>query len=117
MQTRLYQRASFSGVVLDDTGLARPPSQDVDKFAVEFSQERILDADADQIFLTVSEGDSAIVRDRFMANPLWSRLTGELREVSNDVWIVGVGLLAAHAVLDDLAEAFGVDPASARKPG
>jgi len=116
MQTRLYQRASFSGIVLADTGLARPPSQDVDAFAVEFSPERILDADADQIFLTVAEGDSAPVRDRFISNPLWSRLTGEIREVSNDVWILAVGLLSAHAMLGDLAATFDVDPAAAMKP-
>jgi iron complex transport system substrate-binding protein len=111
MQTRLYQRASFSGIVLDDTGLARPPSQNVDEFAVEFSPEKILDADADYIFLTVAEGDSAPIRDQFMSNPLWSRLTGEIHEVSNDVWIVAVGLLGAHAVLDDLAKTFSVDSA------
>jgi iron complex transport system substrate-binding protein len=124
-QTRLYQRASFSGIVLADTGLARPPSQNVDDFAVEFSQERTLDADADQIFVTVAggdsvftvaEGDSATVRDRFLRNPLWSRLTGKVHEVSNEVWIVSVGLLGAHALLDDLATAFGVDPASATRP-
>jgi iron complex transport system substrate-binding protein len=36
--------------------------------------------------------------------------------VSNDVWIVAVGLLGAHALLDDLAAAFGVDPAPATRP-
>lgn len=116
-QTRLYQRASFSGIVLADAGLARPPSQDVNEFVTEFSEERILDADADQIFLTVAEGNSVPVRDRFTSNPLWSRLTGEIHEVSNDVWIVAVGLLGAHAVLDDLARTFGVDPAAAENPG
>ncbi len=102
--------------MLADTGLARPPAQDVDEFAVEFSQERILDADADHIFLTVAAGDSAAIRDRFTSNPLWGRLTGEIHEVSNDVWIVAVGLLGAHAVLDDLAATFGVDPVSTNKP-
>lgn len=116
MQTRLYQLASFSGIVLTDTGLARPPSQNVNKLAEEFSLERILDADADHIFLTVAEGDSAPIRDQFLNNPLWSRLTGEIHEVDNDVWIIAVGLLGAHAVLDDLAETFGVDPVSANKP-
>ncbi len=116
MQTRLYQHVSFSGIVLADAGLARPPSQDVNDFAVEFSEERILDADAGQIFLTVADVESAAVRDRFMSNPLWSRLTGEIHEVSNDVWIIAVGVLGAHAVLDDLAETFNVDPASANKP-
>ncbi len=44
--TRLYQKASFSGIVLKDAGLARPKSQDVDGFALEISPERIKDADA-----------------------------------------------------------------------
>ncbi len=111
-ETRLYQRKSFSGVVLEDTGLARPPSQAVDAFAVEISAERILDANADHIFLTVSEGgDAAQTRDRFVANPLWGQLTGEIHEVSDEVWGTAVGLQGAQAMLDDLAATFQVDPA------
>ena len=111
-ETRLYQKKSFSGIVLEDTGLARPPSQNVDDFAMEISAERILDANADHIYVTVSEGgDAAQTRDRFVANPLWGQLTGEIHEVSDEVWGTAVGLQGAHAMLDDLAATFQVDPA------
>ena len=111
-QTRLYQRASFSGIVLDDTGLARPSSQDdVDAFAVEISEERIPDADADHVYLTVSASDQARqAQQRFTANPLWSRLTGQVFLVDDAVWGLAVGLQGAQAMLDDLARTFGVDP-------
>jgi iron complex transport system substrate-binding protein len=115
--TRLYQRLSFSGIVLDDAGLARPPSQQTsepNKIAVEISEERIPDADADHIFVTVyadENGESAATKQKFTANPLWSRLTGKVHEVSDTTWMTAVGLQGAHAILDDLAAGFGVDPA------
>ena len=31
---RIYQKDSFSGVILDQLGFARPESQDVDEFAI-----------------------------------------------------------------------------------
>jgi iron complex transport system substrate-binding protein len=108
-ENRLYQKASFSGVVLEDTGLARPPSQDVDDFAVAVSEERIPDADADRIFYTVYDlEDARAARERFQANPLWGRLQGEVTEVSDEVWGLAVGLQGAEAMLDDLAKSFGV---------
>lgn len=111
-QTRLYQRDSFSGIVLADTGLARPPSQDVDDFAVEISEERILDADADHIYVTVSASEQAQqAQQRFTTNPLWGQLTGEVFVVDDAVWGLAVGLQGAQAMLDDLARTFGVDPA------
>jgi iron complex transport system substrate-binding protein len=111
-ENRLYQKASFSGIVLEDAGLARPPSQDVDGFAVAVSEERIPDADADRIYYTVFDLEEARgARERFLANPLWGQLKGEVTEVSDEVWGLAVGLQGAEAMLDDLAESFGVDPA------
>lgn len=106
--SRLYQKASFIGVVLSDAGLARPPSQDVDDFAADFSQERIEAADADYIFVTATQADD--VQKKFQNNPLWGQLKGKTVPVDASHWIVGTGLPTAHLVLDDLAETFGVDP-------
>ncbi|HYH29676.1 MAG TPA: iron-siderophore ABC transporter substrate-binding protein [Pseudonocardia sp.] len=115
--TRLYTENTYSGVVLADAGLARPPSQqggdDVSAGQVEISAERILDADADHIFVTAypdGSGASAANRQRFESNPLWGRLTGEIHEVSDLTWMSAVGMQGAHAILDDLAATFGVDP-------
>lgn len=114
---RLYYRSSFVGIVLDDAGLARPKSQDVsdpNKIAAEISEEKIADADADHIFVTTyadPSGAGAADADRFRANPLWGQLHGKIHEVSDTTWMTAVGLQGAQVILDDLAKAFGVDPA------
>jgi iron complex transport system substrate-binding protein len=110
--TRLYQNASYSGIVLKDAGLARPKSQDVNDFAAEISAERIKDADADAIFLTVfadDKGQSARTAAQFEANPLWKPLAPKVHEVPDLTWMTAVGLQGAWAILTDLASTFGVE--------
>ncbi|MEX2587832.1 MAG: iron-siderophore ABC transporter substrate-binding protein [Actinomycetota bacterium] len=108
-ETRLYQKDSFSGIVLADTGLARPASQDVDEFALAISEERISDADADHIFVgTYDIAEAHEDEQRFTSNPLWGQLDGEIHRIDDEVWGTAVGLQGAHAMLDDLAEVFGV---------
>jgi iron complex transport system substrate-binding protein len=115
---RLYTENTYSGVVLADAGLARPPSQqggeDTSAGQVEISEERILDADADHIFMTTypdAAGASTATLQRFAANPLWGELTGQIHEVPDLTWMSAVGMQGAHAILDELAATFGVDPA------
>jgi iron complex transport system substrate-binding protein len=112
---RLYGEQSYSGVVLRDVGFPRPASQPTsDKIAVDLSQERILDLDADHIFVAsypdpTTEGPKA----QFTSNPLWNRLAGSRHDVSDLTWMSAVGLQGAHAMLDDVATTFSVDPARA----
>jgi iron-siderophore transport system substrate-binding protein len=115
---RLYTEHTYSGVVLADAGLSRPPSQqggaDTSAGQIEISEERILDADADHIFVTTwpdPDGASLETQQRFVAKPLWGRLTGQIHEVPDLTWMSAVGMQGAHAILDDLAATFGVDPA------
>jgi iron complex transport system substrate-binding protein len=109
---RLYGEQSYSGVVLRDVGFPRPANQPTsDKIAVDLSQERILELDADHIFLAsypdpTTEGPKA----QFTSNPLWGRLTGSRHDVSDLTWMSAVGLQGAHAMLDDVAATFSVDP-------
>ncbi|SDN34428.1 iron complex transport system substrate-binding protein [Allokutzneria albata] len=112
--TRLYQQASFSGIVMKDAGLARPPAQSANAFAAEISEERITDADADKIFVATypdEKGSSAATRQRFETNPLWRPLAPKTVAVNDLTWVTAVSLQGAHIILDDLAKAFGVDPA------
>ena len=51
--TRLYLKDTYSGIVLDDAGLARPKPQDTTGFALEISEENIAQADGDRIFVTI----------------------------------------------------------------
>jgi iron complex transport system substrate-binding protein len=110
---RLYSRKSYSGVVLEDVGFPRPASQPTtDEIAVDVSQERILDLDADHIFVaTYPDSTSDGPKAQFTSNPLWSRLTGVRHDVSDLTWMSAVGIQGAHAMLDDIARIFSVDPA------
>lgn len=111
--TRLYAKDSFSGILFQDMGLARPPAQDVNEFAVEIGEEEIRKADADYIFVTVySGGEQASGRVR--SNPLWQQLVGvragNVYEVEDAIWMTSVSLQGADRMMDDMAGIFGVDP-------
>lgn len=112
--TRLMQKSSFIGHILEDAGLARPVSQDVDEFAAEVGEEGIRQADGDYIFVTsYSGGDPS--KERFQRNPLWKELegvkAGHVYDVADEIWMTSVSVQGAHLVLDDLAKTFGVDAA------
>jgi iron complex transport system substrate-binding protein len=108
---RLYSEKSYSGIVLHDVGFPRPAAQPTtDKIAVDVSPERILDLDADHIFVaTWPDATTDGPKAQFTSNPLWSRLTGAQHDVDDLTWMSAVGLEGAHTVLDDLARTFSVD--------
>jgi iron complex transport system substrate-binding protein len=118
---RLYRSTSFSGVVLEDAGLARPESQGPDpanptNIMNAISPEQIDLAEADVIFVTTYEDPSSdraqAVREAaapFLDNPLWDRLEGRKVEVLDELWMTPVSIQGAHKILDDLAAAFDVD--------
>ncbi|MEV2275410.1 iron-siderophore ABC transporter substrate-binding protein [Nocardiopsis sp. NPDC049922] len=113
---RLYTRNSYIGVILDDLGLpsGEGTSTNADDIVTYHSQERLLDLDADRIFVAAYDDDGADgvaeQQEEYSNSPLWGELEGDKSEVDDAHWISGVGLIAAHAVLDDMAEVFGVDP-------
>ncbi|WP_043618302.1 ABC transporter substrate-binding protein [Nonomuraea candida] len=112
--TRLYVENSYSGLVMKDVGFPRPEGQPTvrDTIAVDVSQERILDLDADHIFVaTYPDPASEGPKEKFVSNPLWGKLKGDKHEVSDLTWMSAVGIQGAHAMLDDVAKIFAVDPA------
>ncbi|MEU7856736.1 iron-siderophore ABC transporter substrate-binding protein [Nonomuraea sp. NPDC049141] len=111
---RLYVEKSYSGIVMKDIGFPRPEGQPTkqDAIAVDVSQERIGDLDADQIFVaTFADPSAAAPKEKFVGNPLWGKLKGDKREVSDVTWMTAVGIQGAHAILDDVARFFAVDAA------
>ncbi|GAA3983537.1 iron-siderophore ABC transporter substrate-binding protein [Actinomadura viridis] len=114
---RLYTESSYSGIVLKDVGFPRPQGQPTsEEIAVDLSEERIKDMDADQIYIATypdEAGKSTQVQTKFKNNPLWGRLKGEKHEVRDLIWMSAVGLQGAHTLLDDLAKFYEVDPARA----
>ncbi len=110
--TRLYQKQSFSGIVLTDIGLRRPASQDVDKPMLEVSPEQIDKADADLVFVTVADDPKKTQQGAVEGNPLWQGLgvvkNHKVFQVPDETWMSGIGIQAANHVLDDIARAAGV---------
>ncbi|NRQ33305.1 iron-siderophore ABC transporter substrate-binding protein [Nonomuraea sp. NN258] len=114
--TRLYVENSYSGVVLKDVGFPRPAGQPTKEgaIAVDVSQERISELDADHIFVaTYPDPSSDGPKEKFVGNPLWGKLKGVKHEVSDLTWMSAVGIQGAHSMLDDVAKLFEVDPAKA----
>ncbi|MFE7558696.1 ABC transporter substrate-binding protein [Kitasatospora sp. NPDC057500] len=111
--TRLYQKQSFSGVVLKDAGLGRPASQDVDKSMLEVSAEQINQADADLVFVTVADDPTKTKQSEVQNTPVWQGLNAvknnKVFNVPDETWMSGIGVQAAEAMLVDIAKAAGVD--------
>ncbi|MEV4893407.1 iron-siderophore ABC transporter substrate-binding protein [Nonomuraea sp. NPDC055795] len=111
---RLYVENSYSGVVLKDVGFPRPTDQpkDANQIMVPISQERIAELDADHIFVsTYADPTADAPKQKFVTNPLWNKLKGTKHDVADLTWMSAVGIQGAHAILDDLAKFFSVDPA------
>lgn len=113
---RLYASDSFPAIVMRDVGLKRPKGQpdSSDEINVDISQEDIGKLDADRVFVSSYADETqqaADPREKFESNPLWDRLSGEITDVDDETWYVSVSLQGAHAMLDDIAEQYGVDPA------
>jgi len=114
---RLYRSTSFSGIVLDDAGLARPASQQADpedplNIMNAVSLELITEAEAELIFVSLyddPEGESAKAAEPFLTSPLWDSLTGRKVNVDDSTWMTPVSLQGAHLILDDLSDTLEVD--------
>jgi iron complex transport system substrate-binding protein len=105
--TRIYQKENFIGTLLEDAGLPRPPSQDVDEFALlNVSAEFIPKMGGDAIFVTVYGAEKDTAKARITSDPLWQELEAvredRVYEVSDDLWMLGLGYTAADGVMDDL---------------
>jgi iron complex transport system substrate-binding protein len=112
--TRLYQPASFSGVVLADAGLARPAAQqDPTNLIAEIGPELIDRANADYVFVCTYGDPDKTQQKAFQASPLWNQLPAVKNQrvfpVSDDTWMTGIGVQGAQLILDDIAKAAGVD--------
>lgn len=98
---------SFSGSILKDAGLRRPPSQgEADGGLVFFSEEFLPELDGDIMFVILDEDeDSQEIFEQLQRKPLWNQLNAVQQE---QVYVVNLATwrggnpLAADAVIDDL---------------
>lgn len=109
---RIYHKDTFSGVIFEQLGFARPESQNVDDFAEKgVTKERIPAMEGDILFyFTYEEGDNkaTAVEDEWINDPLFQNLevvkAGNVHKVSDTIWNTAGGVLAADIMLDELEE-------------
>ncbi|KAM3100406.1 ABC transporter substrate-binding protein [Phormidesmis sp. 146-12] len=117
-QIGAYTTRSFSGAVLQDLGLARPPAQaSGQRWAIQVSREDLTSLDGDAIFLIESSfTPNSLTLDQFKSDPLFSRLNavkqGRVYAVNAEVWTAGRSILAANQILQEVSQSL-----LARKPG
>ena len=106
-QVRLYQKGSFVGTVLEDAGLSRPESQrDEGETFLEANREQTSNLNGDVRFVSTYGPAEETPIEQFQSDPLWSGLEvvqqGNVFEVPDDVWMLGIGYTAANGIMDDL---------------
>lgn len=103
---RLYQRSSYSGIIVDDVGLPRPESSNYDANFVEVSLETLDTVDADIVLVAVDSSIEASTVEEFFAQPIWQKLRaeqeGNVHKITSEFWIAGGGYQGAMEVLDEL---------------
>jgi iron complex transport system substrate-binding protein len=107
---RIYHKDSFSGVILDQIGLARPESQNVADFAEKnATKERIPAMDGDVMFYFTYEtgdGEASQLEKEWIEDPLFKNLKvaqeGKVYKVDDTIWNTAGGVIAANLLLDDI---------------
>lgn len=111
---RIYHKDSFSGVILEQLGFARPESQNVDDFAEKnVTKERIPAMDGDILFYftyEVGDGEATELEKEWIEDPLFKNLevskNGEVHKVDDAIWNTAGGVIAANLMLDDIETYF-----------
>ncbi|CAM5216345.1 Iron complex transport system substrate-binding protein OS=Ureibacillus acetophenoni OX=614649 GN=SAMN05877842_106109 PE=3 SV=1 [Ureibacillus acetophenoni] len=114
---RIYHKDTFSGVILDQLGFARPESQNVDDFAEKnVTKERIPAMDGDVIFYfsyETGDGEATQLEEEWVNDPLFQNLNavkaGNIHKVSDAIWNTAGGVIAANLMLDDIEKFFNVE--------
>ncbi len=81
----------------------------MEEFAIRnASKELIPETGGDAIFVTIFGPEEESTEQEITGDPLWQKLEavqqGRVYEVSDDLWMLGIGYTAANGVLDDLRE-------------
>lgn len=105
---RIYT-SGFAGSILNELGFAQPDTLQSQSWGMKLSStENIPVLDADALFILLEPDDPAIAANyrHWASHPLWQQLSavqsGRVFEVDPVSWMMGGGILAANAMLDDL---------------
>ncbi|MBD2091396.1 iron-siderophore ABC transporter substrate-binding protein [Microcoleus sp. FACHB-1515] len=119
-----YLKTSFPGSIVAETGLQRPPVQDVTSpqaLYIDVNPEMLDVLDGDVMFVWSFGYNAPMIRTaqsvlkRLQSDSLWSQLKvvqqKQVYEVSSSTWM-GYGPIAANLVVDDLFKYFLGEPSS-----
>jgi len=111
---RIYT-SGFAGSILEELGFAQPDTLQSQSWGMKLtSTENIPVLDADALFILLEPDDPAIADNyqHWASHPLWQQLSavqsGRVFEVEPVSWMMGGGILAANAMLDDLYSHYGL---------
>jgi iron complex transport system substrate-binding protein len=108
---RLYAKKSFIGTILVDAKIPQPSPSQVDDLSAEVSAEQIGKADGDFILYSTYGDPAKTATASVVGGPLWSGLNavkaGKAKPVLDETYFLGLGVLAANVVLDDLQKQVG----------
>lgn len=113
---RTYMKQTFSGVLLDQLGIARPAEQNKDEFIEKLTKERIPAMDGDVMFYFTQDDpgstEAEMASQEWMNEPLFKSLNvaknNEVHKVDQVIWNLAGGYKAANLLLDEIATYFEV---------
>lgn len=104
---RIYLKDSFSGSILSDAGLPRPPAQQGEGFAITLrSPDTIGQLSADVVLVSFYGAKESTLLYDWMHGPFWPLLAATnpsaVHPVDDSYWMLGLGPLAAIRIVGDL---------------
>ena len=113
---QIYQKDTFSGVLFEQLGVARPASQDVNNFAEFLTEEGMSAMDGDILFYWVSEAkgstDITQMAQKWMDSPIFKSLNvtknNQVFQVNETIWNTAGGIKAANLLLEDFMKRLDV---------
>lgn len=107
---RLYGPATFSGTILTQVGFDLGARDWNEYSMLELSPENYDRIDGDVVFFTDRAG-SADASTRGAVTSVWGALPavtqGNVHEVEDETWMVGIGVVGAGIILDDIERLLG----------
>ncbi|MFQ4143119.1 ABC transporter substrate-binding protein [Chlorogloeopsis sp. ULAP02] len=102
---KIYLKKSYSGDIIQDAGLSRPPVQNQQDRWEDISAESIDRVNSDIIFVAYDHPQDSFLKS-FKSNPLWLNLKAvkqnQVYEVDSQYWIGGSSIIGANHIIDDL---------------
>lgn len=107
---RLYGPETFSGSLLTDMGFDLGDREWNEYSMIELSPERYEEIDGDVVFYT-GAGDDAESTTASTVTELWGEQpgvrAGRAFAVSDDTWMVGIGVVGGNLIVDDVESSLG----------